>query len=124
MVCRSGPFMSGVALAAGVVVLPSVGGVLAQERDRAKIADKYKWNLAEIYPSDDAWRHAKNQLVGDIPEMQNFQGPLASSPARLADALERLTQPEQGPGARLRLRQHAVGRGHPGQQYTRACSRR
>ncbi len=38
MVCRSGPFMSGVALAARVVVLPSVGGVLAQERDRAKIA--------------------------------------------------------------------------------------
>ena len=91
MVCRSGPFMSGVALVAGVVVLPSVGGVLAQERDRAKIADKYKWNLAEIYPSDEAWRKAKEQLVSAIPEIRSFTGTLASSPARLAGALEMLT---------------------------------
>ena len=27
-----------------------------QERDRAKIADTYKWNLADIFPSLEAWR--------------------------------------------------------------------
>jgi hypothetical protein len=31
---------------------------LAQERDRAKIPDTYKWNLADIYPPDAAWRAA------------------------------------------------------------------
>jgi oligoendopeptidase F len=33
--------------------------VVAQERNREKIPDKYKWNLADIYPSVDAWRAAK-----------------------------------------------------------------
>jgi hypothetical protein len=34
---------------------------LAQERDRSKIADQYKWNLADIYPSDAAWKEAKQR---------------------------------------------------------------
>ena len=36
--------------------------VVAQERDRAKIDDKYKWNLADIYPTTAAWRAAKDKL--------------------------------------------------------------
>ena len=44
-----------VAAALAVVTLTAV----AQERDRAKIADKYKWNLADIYPGVDAWRAAR-----------------------------------------------------------------
>ena len=31
---------------------------IGQERDRAKVADKYKWNLADIYPDVAAWRAA------------------------------------------------------------------
>ena len=33
---------------------------VAQERDRTKIADKYKWNLTDLYPSDAAWRTEKD----------------------------------------------------------------
>jgi oligoendopeptidase F len=62
--------------------------VEGQERDRAKIADKYKWNLADLYPSDDAWRAAKDKLVLEIPKLAAFKGTLGSSPARLAEALE------------------------------------
>ena len=36
-----------------------------QERDRAKIEDKYKWNLSEIYPDVAAWRAAKEKLVAE-----------------------------------------------------------
>jgi oligoendopeptidase F len=59
-----------------------------QERDRARIADKYKWNLADLYPSDAAWRAAKDKLVAEIPQIRSSKGTLGTSPARLADALD------------------------------------
>jgi oligoendopeptidase F len=60
----------------------------AQERDRAKIPDKYKWNLADLYPTDDAWRAAKDKLPQEIAKVEAFKGTLGTSPARLADALD------------------------------------
>ena len=60
----------------------------AQERDRAKIPDKYKWNVADLYPTEEAWRAAKDKLTAEIPKVAAFKGTLASSPARLADALD------------------------------------
>jgi oligoendopeptidase F len=59
-----------------------------QERDRAKIPDKYKWNLADLYPSDDAWRAAKDKVTPEIAKLATFKGTLGTSPARLADALD------------------------------------
>src|SRR5688572_33102859 len=75
--------------AAAVVLLTFIGA--AQERDRAKIPDRYKWNLADIYPSDAAWRAAKEKLVGAVPKIREFQGTLGSSASRLADAMEFVT---------------------------------
>ena len=60
----------------------------AQERDRSKIPDQYKWDLTAIYPSDQAWRTAKEQFVAELPKIRELQGTLASSPKHLADALE------------------------------------
>src|SRR3954452_8914255 len=62
--------------------------VLAQQRERSSVPDRYKWNLAEIYPSDEAWRAAKDKLVAQIPAARAFKGTLGSSPQKLADALE------------------------------------
>src|SRR5580765_7931291 len=62
--------------------------VLAQERDRSAIPDKYKWNVADIYPSDAAWRAAKEAFAAEIPSLAKFKGKLMSSPATLADALD------------------------------------
>jgi oligoendopeptidase F len=64
----------------------------AQERDRAKIPDKYKWNLADIYPGDAAWRAAKEKTVGEIAQLKPFQGKLTSSASVLADGLELMTR--------------------------------
>jgi oligoendopeptidase F len=64
--------------------LPSI----AQERDRNKIPDEFKWDLTAIYPSDQAWRADKDKLVSQLPELRQFQGALGSSASRLADALE------------------------------------
>ena len=49
--------------------------VTAQERDRSKIDDKYKWNLGDIYPSDAAWRAAKDKVVAEIPVPTSVVGP-------------------------------------------------
>ena len=75
------------ALGAAVVSVLT-GGAAAQERERAKVPDRYKWNLADIYPSEAAWRTAKERLVAEIPEIKSFRGTLGSAPARLADALD------------------------------------
>jgi oligoendopeptidase F len=79
----------GLLVAAAAIAALSVASV-AQERERAQIADRYKWNLAEIYPSLDAWRAAKDRIQKELPKIGQFKGKLASSPATLADALDTL----------------------------------
>src|SRR5215831_16906456 len=64
--------------------------VVAQERDRANIPDKYKWNLADLYPSDAAWRAAKEAFAAELPSIGKFKGRLMSSPTTLADGLDTL----------------------------------
>jgi oligoendopeptidase F len=59
-----------------------------QERDRSDIPDHYKWNLADVYPSLDAWRAAKERIVAEVPALRRYEGRLASSPSALADALD------------------------------------
>ena len=93
MSCHSRQLLTRVALAAALAsTVPAGGRVLAQERDRAKLPDKYKWNLADIYPSVDAWRAAKDRLIAEIPEVRSFRGSLGTSASRLADALDMVTR--------------------------------
>ena len=79
---------------AALAVLALAVGVplVAQERDRSKVPDRYKWDLTAIYPSDDAWRAAKDKVVAEIPKMREFSGKLTSSPTVLADAMDFATQ--------------------------------
>jgi len=71
-----------------LLIVSSSVSVNAQEHDRNKIPDRYRWDLSAIYPSDAAWQAAKQKLISDIPKLREFKGTLASSPKRLADALE------------------------------------
>ncbi len=59
----------------------------AQERTRETIADQYKWNLADLFPSDAAWRTEKDRVAGSLGEADAFAGTLGRSPERLASAL-------------------------------------
>jgi oligoendopeptidase F len=81
-------------LAAAVVVGMSVATAGQQqiERDRAKVADKYTWKLADIYPDDAAWRSRKEAITAEIPKLAEFRGTLGSSAQRLADALALMTR--------------------------------
>jgi oligoendopeptidase F len=84
---HSGPLVRGVAM--GVVAMSM--SIVGQERDRAKVADSYKWNLAEIYPGVDAWRSRKAAITAELPSLRAFEGKLGASAGTLADALERMS---------------------------------
>jgi oligoendopeptidase F len=75
-----------IALAAAVVVSVLPGA--AQERNRDRIADQYKWDLTPIYPTDQAWRAAKDRALGAVPQLGQFRGKLGLSATTLADALD------------------------------------
>ena len=75
-------------VAGSLVMLTVAAG--AQERDRSKIPERLKWNLADLYASDAAWRTAKDKVGADISSLRQFKGRLTSSAGTLADGLDRL----------------------------------
>jgi len=77
--------------ALALAVVFSLGGPAlsgAQQRERASIPDRYKWDLSQIFPTDQAWRAAKDKLTGELPAIRAFKGALGTSAQKLADALE------------------------------------
>lgn len=54
-----------------------------------KIDDKYKWDLAPIYASDEAWTEAKEELAAKLEDVGKFQGKLASSPKVLLECMQK-----------------------------------
>ena len=76
--------------ALAVLLLPVVlSASRLQERDRSKIQEKYKWNLADLYPSDASWEAGKDEVVAEIPSVTGYRGKLLSSSVTLADALDK-----------------------------------
>lgn len=58
------------------------------EKTRDTIADKYKWNLADLYATVDAWKTAKTDLEKRLDKVGSFKGKLGNSPKDLLDAFE------------------------------------
>jgi oligoendopeptidase F len=65
---------------------------IGQDRDRSKVADKYKWNLGDIYPDAATWRKQKDAITAELPKLRDFRGKLGSSAQTLATALELTTR--------------------------------
>ncbi len=66
-----------------------------------KIPDQYKWNLADIYPSDAAWKDAKQRLTDanpasersmTIPALGKYKGTLGSSAQQMLGCLDLVTE--------------------------------
>jgi oligoendopeptidase F len=70
-------------------LLAGLAAVVAQERQRDQIPDRFKWNLNDIYPTDAAWRTAKEAFTANIGQLDQYKGQLGSSAGTLADALDR-----------------------------------
>ena len=58
------------------------------QRERNAIPEQYKWNLTEIYPTDDAWKNAKEQLLRQLPAIEPFRGKIGSSARMMLECFE------------------------------------
>jgi oligoendopeptidase F len=61
---------------------------LSQSRKRTEIPAEHKWKLEDLYPSDEAWNKAKQELVPRFDEVAKYQGKLTSSASTLLACLE------------------------------------
>lgn len=55
---------------------------------RAEIGEEFKWQLNELYPSDEAWEQALNEANELVGKFGSFQGRLAESAETLLEALQ------------------------------------
>lgn len=58
------------------------------QKSRESVPEKYKWNLTDIYKSDDEWVKAKDAFAGRIGELEKYKGRLTASAADLYGYLE------------------------------------
>lgn len=63
-------------------------GAEAQVRERSAIPEQYTWNLADLYPNDEAWETARVRLDREVTAIGQFRGQLAAGPAPLLACLE------------------------------------
>lgn len=66
----------------------SMQDVTAQEKDRSKIDAQYKWDLTDLYPSDEAWASRKEELKKRLPAVEEFKGTLGGSSKQLQSCLD------------------------------------
>lgn len=62
--------------------------LVAQSREREEVAAVDMWNLADIYPSDEAWQRALAKLGDEYPAIEAFKGTLADNAGQLLSCLE------------------------------------
>ncbi|MBN1951912.1 MAG: oligoendopeptidase F [Bacteroidales bacterium] len=74
---------AGIAFLLSLFSLNGIGQV-----DRSEIKDQYKWDLTDVYESEEAWQQAKEALVAKLPEIPKFQGKLTASAANLLSCLD------------------------------------
>ncbi len=72
------------ALALSLAAAPAGAAVL----ERGQIPDKYKWNLADLFPSEKAWTEAKDDLSRQLPKLGEHRGHLGESAATLLRGLD------------------------------------
>jgi oligoendopeptidase F len=62
----------------------------ARAQERAQVPEKYKWNTADLYPSEEAWSKAKDDIAARIPKLAASQGKLGASADSFYTALSAL----------------------------------
>jgi oligoendopeptidase F len=70
------------ALAAALAAPP------AAARERSEIPEQYRWNLSDLFPSDAAWKAARDELAKKIPSLAAHRGKVGASAAALRAALD------------------------------------
>ena len=60
----------------------------SQSPERKDVPENHKWNLADIYPSIEAWQNNVDKLKAEVDKLAEFKGTLGSSSATLYNALK------------------------------------
>jgi oligoendopeptidase F len=68
--------------------LAVVPALFAQTRDRSQVPEQDTWRLTDLYPSDQAWQQAKQQIKDRMSEIDRYRGTLGESPKRLLSCLD------------------------------------
>jgi oligoendopeptidase F len=61
---------------------------VSRSRNRAELEDRYKWNLADIFPSWDSWEEGYRRLEAGIEQYEALKGTLAAGPEHLLRAYQ------------------------------------
>ncbi len=78
---------TGIFIIMAALLFLAQANLTAQSRERADIEEKYKWNLADLYPDDKAWEAAKTDLSPKIDAIVAKKGTMANSAADLLTSL-------------------------------------
>ena len=76
--------------------------------ERAAIAERYKWNLAEIYPSEEAWERERGALADDLTKLAARKRTLPLRGRSLIRRWRSATGSRSAPVAPVGLRQYAA----------------
>jgi len=74
-------------VAALLVALPVVS--FAQEE--AEVDPKYTWDLTELYPTVEAWDQAREEVLAELPKIEERRGTLGDSAESLYEAYQHVT---------------------------------
>jgi len=69
---------------------------LPGQTERHAIAEKYKWNLADLYPTSQAWEIHKTSFPEKFAKIASYKGSLALSAQKLYELLNYLDEVDRG----------------------------
>ena len=70
------------------MMLFSTSIAVSQMKVREELPDKYKWNLSDLYSTDEAWKQEKERIQGEMQKAAQYKGKLTQSGFSLYEALE------------------------------------
>ena len=75
-------------LAFSVLAANAWNGSALCAKERAEVPEKYKWNTADIYPTEGDWVKASQDIAARIPQLAKLQGTLGKSAPAFYNALD------------------------------------
>lgn len=69
-------------------MLFSTSIAVCQMKVRDELPDKYKWNLSDLYSTDEAWKQEKERIQVEMQKAAQYKGKLTQSASSLLEALE------------------------------------
>ena len=70
-----------VAMLSPVLVFCLSEAASGQMKERSEIAEVYQWKLEDLYPSDQVWEQAKEELAGRLDAIGEYRGRLNDAAA-------------------------------------------